>query len=309
MKQETQNLNKYASKRGIKYTNIYQRNKQKFFANDAFANLVLVTLIAITLSLCIFLYIIHKNIHIAISGTTNTSVINVFLKDSSSENQKLLAKKLKNNNLIQRIEFVSKNKAFELIKNENRLKNAIELLDENPLPNSFIITPLEKISTADFSNLLESLENLSEIDFVKHESDFFNKIVNIYNLFNDLFYFFCFAIFFMLIFLLKTSINEQINNKKQEIKLLKILGANFFYIAWPFLYKGIKLTFQSLIFTFIIIFFVFLLVKIELNNLFVLFQNLTFHFLNIQEILILISFVFIFATIGIFLSLKNIYQN
>ena len=152
---------------------------------------------------------------------------------------------------IANIEFVSKEQALQTFKNGwGEQGYLLESLESNPLPNSYVIH-LEKIESADM--VVNELSKVSGIDEVKYYKDIIDNLLRIAQYIRR----FGFALISILIviamFIISNTIKLTLNARRQEVNIMKYVGATNWFIRWPFIIEGIILGFIGALLSTIII--------------------------------------------------------
>lgn len=165
--------------------------------------------------------------------------ITIFIKDSLDQAaidnvQKDLAA-YKN---VKEIKFISKDKALEIYKQQNKNSPMLtEMVTANILPASFEITvsdpqALEKI----YQNYATKTEVVDEIIYQK---DVINSLLDWTNIIRRSGLIITIIVFIVSFFSVSTIIGMKTTNRKEEIKISRLLGASKFYVKKPFLLEGI----------------------------------------------------------------------
>jgi len=158
--------------------------------------------------------------------------------------------------------FISKNEALENFRNNNKnnpeILNALKELGKNPLSPSLIITPKDFDNSARLITSLKVLESdaIESRDF-SDNSTILEKINFITARVNEI------GLFLILIFVLTSllvvynAIRVAIYTHRQEIEIMRLVGASNFFIYMPYLFSAFIYALVS-IFIIIISFYPFL---------------------------------------------------
>jgi len=135
--------------------------------------------------------------------------------------------------------FQSKEQALEIMKEDWGDEGyLLEGLEENPLPNSYIIQ-LESIEKAD--NIVTQLEELDGIEEVKYYNDIIEKLMSVANFIRIGGIVVIAILVFISIFIISNTIKITVAARKKEIGIMKYVGATNEFIRGPFLVEGILL--------------------------------------------------------------------
>ncbi|WDV45250.1 permease-like cell division protein FtsX [Clostridiaceae bacterium M8S5] len=141
---------------------------------------------------------------------------------------------------VKKVEFLSKEKAFELEK--ERYGDDAFLLegfkDENPLPNKYIIYLID-ISYAD--SVVKELKKLEGTDIVKYYKDIIDKMLYISKMVRMGGLVIIGILMAISIFIITNTIRITVAARKREINIMKYVGATNGFIRGPFVMEGIIL--------------------------------------------------------------------
>lgn len=280
---------------------------KNFFRNGlmSFAALGIMTFSLYLVGMLIFLSLagnlIFKNLE-------EKADISVYFKPDVAETAILEAKSdIEKNNLVLSAAYISKDEALVNFKAENAnepiILESLEEIGENPLlasltiqakdPNQFPAI-YEAISQSTFA------DNLSRINYEKNK-DLIDKITTSVNTAKKVGLTLGIIFCFISILIIFNAIRLTIYNQKQEIEIMRLVGASNAYIRLPYIFEGI---FYALGGTILALLFAILTIKLA-NPYFspkILGQNLSSFFW--QNLLVISSAQLILGIIlGVFSSL------
>lgn len=200
----------------------------------------------ITLTIILFSIVANATFTNSIKQITDKIDISVFLKDAvTTEQRDKIIRDLRSNPDISSVEFVTKEQALEAYKqasaNNPELLSAISQTD-NPLPASIKIKPADpnKIDEIQAFVSTEEIKQLSErTDTQEERMSAVNKITAATNFFQQagLAGVVLFAIVSMLIIF--NTIRMTIFNRRDELQIMRLLGASTTFIRGPFIVETI----------------------------------------------------------------------
>lgn len=171
--------------------------------------------------------------------------ISLYLKPDTLEKDVLdLQSSLEKNSKIKNINYISKEMALadfrEKYQNNQEVLAALKEINQNPLSASLIITPANLEESALLINELKVLDSaiIESRDF-SDNSVILSKIENITRRVNDV------ALFIILIFALTSllvvynAIRVTIYTHRQEIEIMRLVGASNFFIYMPYLVSSL----------------------------------------------------------------------
>ena len=199
--------------------------------------------------------------------------ITVFLKDgidnSAIDN---LKKELSNYQNIKEIKYISKEKALEIYKQQNQDNPMLtEMVTANILPASIEVT------VSDPKTLEQIYQNYATktdvVDEIIYQKDIINSLLDWTNAVRKTGIVITIIIVLISFFSVSSIIGMKTTNRKDEIKISRLLGASNFYVKKPFLLEGV---FYGFFGSFIGSFLVFLVVFFGRQSINSFFQPVNF---------------------------------
>lgn len=159
--------------------------------------------------------------------------------------------KLMNSGKVQSIKYVSKQEAFKIYKELNKDNPLLlEMVSSDILPASLEIFAKKPTYLPELADFLKKEPGVDEVNFQK---DILDRLLILTNLLRKTTVVFFAFLIFLSILVLTTTTLFKIALKKDEIELLRLLGASNFYIKKPFLLEAVLFGLTASIGSFIII--------------------------------------------------------
>ncbi len=228
--------------RFIKLERVVKTGAVNFMRNIWLA-LAAIAMMTITLTILLFAVVANATFSHSIADFTSRIDVSVYLKDTVTEDQRSqLINQLKQVDNVKSIEYISKEQALNIYRQQNA--NNKELLaaiseTENPLPASLKVKPDDPnrlqaikdfLDKKEITNLQSdptsySGERKAAIDKITKATDFFRKagIIGII----------VFVVISVLIIF--NTIRMTIFNRRDELIIMRLLGAGPWYIKGPFI--------------------------------------------------------------------------
>lgn len=165
--------------------------------------------------------------------------ITIFIKDSLDKTAiDNLQKDLASYQNVKEIKFISKEKALEIYKQQNKNEPKLtEMVTANILPASFEITVTDPKA---LENIYQNYATKTDIvDEIIYQKDIINSLLDWTNIIRKSGLIITIIIFLISFFSVSTIIGMKITNRKEEVKISRLLGASKFYVKKPFLLEGI----------------------------------------------------------------------
>ena len=204
-----------------------------------FASLMIILVIAVTLALPAALSLAVKNFA-AISDSWDDALdFSVFLRDdlSISEAQGL-ARLIGQRADVEAVRLISADDALREFKQQSGFGDALDHLAENPLPHTLIVRP-SGANTGQSMNLLrEELQNLPETDLVQLDTDWVQRFQAILDIVRQTILIGSTLLGLAIIVIIGNTIRLDIQNRRDEIEVTKLIGASNAFVRRPFLWGG-----------------------------------------------------------------------
>ena len=203
-----------------------------------------VTIITIALSILIVsslvLFFVNANEYmnswkkgIRIIAYLKPDIVEANLVDIKSKIQRLYG--------VAEAEFISKEEAVKRLREQmKRQSSLLDGLKENPLPDAFEIRLTGQSSNSEkIENLAAQLESLPEIDEVEYGQRWIGRFVKVFELFRLTGYAMSGIFFIAAVFIVANTIRLVIYSRREEIKIMRLIGATDRFIKAPFYIEGI----------------------------------------------------------------------
>jgi len=137
---------------------------------------------------------------------------------------------------------VLRDEALEDFRKITGFAETLETLDENPLPHVLVVTPHMNLignPEEDMAKLAEKLEKYPEIDLVQMDLEWVSRLRSILRITERAILVISALLALTVLLVIGNTIKLNIENRKDEIKVYKLIGATDSYIRRPFLYTGV----------------------------------------------------------------------
>lgn len=265
-----------------------------------------ILVIGIALSLPAGMYLLLQNAQGLIAQLSGTPQISLFLSmDAKGDDADRLRRLLAQHPAIDRFQFVARADALEQLKHSTGLADVIGGLQQNPLPDAFIIYP--KPGTA---QTLEALRNelarLPKVEQAQLDSAWAYKLEALLKFGRILAIILATLLSLALVAITFNTIRLQILTQSSEIEVAKLIGATNGFIRRPFLYFGAVQGLLGGIMAWIIITLSLLLLNFQLRDITQLYASqFILHPLTPGDSLSLLLFSMYLGWLGAWLSVAR----
>lgn len=202
---------------------------------QAFAAVFVMTLTFLFISFFTFLlYGSSKAINYFESRPQVTAFFKNEVKQSDIDN---LKNNLMTSNKIANIKFVSKEDALKIYREQNKNDPLLlELVTADILPASLEISTKKIEDLSAVNNMLKESPLVSEVVFQK---DVVSVLTSWTNALRSIGLGLIIVLSLVSIFIMVIIIGVKISQKRQDIEIMRLIGAGGWYIRWPFIFEGI----------------------------------------------------------------------
>jgi cell division transport system permease protein len=204
-----------------------------------FASLMIVLVIAVTLALPAALNLIVKNAA-AVSGSWDNALdFSVFLsRDVSLADAQKLAQLIGQRADVGNVALISAEQALAEFKQQSGFGDAMDQLSQNPLPHTLVVRPSAANTTQSMVLLREELANLPETDLVQVDTEWVQRFHAILDIIREAILIGSVLLGTAIIVIIGNTIRLDIQNRREEIEVTKLIGASNAFVRRPFLWTG-----------------------------------------------------------------------
>ncbi len=205
------------------------------------ATLMTALVIAVALALPVGLYIALNNVGQLSGDWDDSTQISLFLHTHVEESsaQKLMQRLEKHKN-IKQIKFINKEKGLEQFRKISGFGDALEYLDSNPLPIVLVVYPEFNNQQPDrTTHLVKELGKHKLVELAQLDVQWVKRLYTILEIANRVILVVSTMLAIAVLLIIGNTIRLDIQNRREEIEVSKLIGASDAFIRRPFLYTGI----------------------------------------------------------------------
>ena len=206
-----------------------------------FTSLMTTAVLGIAMALPTGLYLLTDNLqHLTRHWDSNANLSLFLRQDISVTGARQLADKLRNWEEIETLQVISPEQALDEFRQLSGFGEILDTLDENPLPTVLAIKPIgSSANAASAASLLERLRGLSEVEFAQIDLQWVKRFNAIVNIIRRSIWILASLLGLAVLLIVGNTIRLEIQNRREEIEITRLIGATNSFIRRPFLYSGL----------------------------------------------------------------------
>lgn len=209
-------------------------------ARRPLSTLLTAFVIGITLALPAGLHTLLRNFDFARSGLQDSLSASLFLKDAvSAEQGRALSQALARRAGVASARYISREQALQEFRERAGFGQALDLLKDNPLPAAIVVAPDPRQPQAQADALFKDLAALPEVELAKLDEKWLQRLYGILGLVQRAVLLTAGLLALAVVVVIANTLRLDIENRREEIGVLKLIGATDSFIRRPFLYTGL----------------------------------------------------------------------
>lgn len=204
------------------------------------ASLMTWTVMGVALALPIALLLLLTSLQGVSAGWESSARVTAYMNLSASlEQTRELANEIKADSRVTRLELIDREQALVEFRASSGLDDALDYLDENPLPHTLLITPEENARSAKgVAALVTFIEGMDSVERVQVDLGWLQRL----NAMTDLLARAVWALAILLaaavVLVIGNTVRLSIESRRDEILVAKLVGGTDGFVRRPFLYTG-----------------------------------------------------------------------
>ena len=279
--------------------------------DDIFKNrfLNLVTIVTISLSILItsaFILFFINTSEIINSWKKGLRIMAYLKPGVSSTDLAYLKQAIQSLDGVQNLRFIPKEEALSQLKTQMQHQaSLLENLTENPLPDIIEIRMTATVeSWQRIASLASQIETLTQVDEVEYGQRWIGRFIHLFKLFRLAGYAMGALFFMAAIFIVANTIRLVIYSRREEVEIMRLVGATDNFIKIPFYLEGLIHGALGAIIGLVILYIAFIFISANIEKEF--FSGLfRFHFLSPTLLLTILLVSMLLGWLGCYISLKQ----
>ncbi len=186
------------------------------------------------------MYALLNNVQKISAQWYNSPTISLYLKTQLSQNQlNTLINTLSQHPNIAEVKYISPEQGLQDLKQQIELENALQALPKNPLPGVLVVTPnINYRSPSTLQELVLALQQLPDIETSQLDTIWLKRLYELMTLGERITYGLMLLFSVGVVLIVGNTMRLATQSHRQEIMVLRLVGATHAFIRRPLLYRG-----------------------------------------------------------------------
>ena len=236
-------------------TSRFRGNVQAYFARHAqtlvgslgrmvhqpFATLMTMGVVAVALALPLFLNLFLTNVRSATGNWNEAFDLSVYMdKRAGAARTASVAKQLRQRGDVAAVRVITADQALAEFRNDSGFGKALDALSDNPLPDTLVVTPTLAASTpAATAELKGAIAATPDVQSVQLDTEWVKRLHATLDILRRVVLLTGGLLGAGVVLIVGNTIRLDIQNRRTEIEVMKLVGASDGFARRPFLYSGI----------------------------------------------------------------------
>ena len=208
-------------------------------SRQPFASLMIILVIGVTLALPAAINVVIKNAQSVSGSWDNALDFSVYLKlDLTVSEAEGLARLIGQRADIASVDLITADEALAEFKQQSGFGAALDQLGNNPLPHALVVRPSPGNTSASLTLLQEEIGNLPETDLVQVDTEWVQRFHAILDIVRQALAIGAALLGLAIVVIIGNTIRLDIENRREEIEVTKLIGASNAFVRRPFLWTG-----------------------------------------------------------------------
>ena len=208
------------------------------FARTPLGSALNVMVIGIAMSLPVSLYVVIDNLKSASHQLTVEPQVSAFMAlDASRGEVAQIETRLRQNARVRKFSFVPRDLAMKELRQSSGLDDVVDSLQQNPLPDAFIVTAKDSSASA-LEALRDEIRQWPRVAHIQLDAEWARRLDATLRLCQLVVAVLGALLALALIAVTFNTIRLQVLTRRDEIEVIKLIGATDTFIRRPFLYYG-----------------------------------------------------------------------
>jgi cell division transport system permease protein len=209
--------------------------------NQPFATLMTMGVVAVAIALPLLLSLFLSNLSAATGNWNDAFDLSVYMnKKASAARAASVAKQLRQRGDVATVRVITADQALAQFRNDSGFGKALDALSDNPLPDTLIVTPTLPASTPQGTDALkQAIAAIGDVQAVQLDTEWVKRLHAMLDILRRVVLLTAGLLGAGVVLIVGNTIRLDILNRRQEIEVMKLVGASDGFARRPFLYSGI----------------------------------------------------------------------
>ncbi|WP_314377329.1 permease-like cell division protein FtsX [Neisseria elongata] len=216
------------------------KNAVRQLFKQPLATLLILVMLAIAMSLPLALYLGVQSSQAVLGKLNESPQITLYMEQNADEADSSVVKELlAADKRIEKSEFIGKAQGLSELQTSMGEQDIISMLDSNPLPDAFVVSPKPGGTPSEMQALRQDLAKLPMVESAQLDTEWMQTLYQIDDFVQKVLAFLSVTLSVAFVLVAHNTIRLQILSRKEEIEITKLLGAPSSFIRRPFLYQAV----------------------------------------------------------------------
>jgi cell division transport system permease protein len=208
-------------------------------SRQPFASLMIIVVIGVTLALPAAINVVVKNAQSMSGSWDNALDFSVYLDmDLTVSEAEGLAQLIGQRADVASVDLITADEALLEFKQQSGFGEALNQLSDNPLPHALVVRPGPGNTGASLRLLQEEIGNLPETDLVQVDTEWVQRFHAILDIVRQAIAIGAALLGIAIVVIVGNTIRLDIENRRDEIEVTKLIGGSNAFVRRPFLWTG-----------------------------------------------------------------------
>ena len=204
------------------------------------ASIMTWTVMGVALALPVALMLLLSSLQGVSAGWESSARVTAYLEqDVTLEQAESLKQSVASDSRVAEVELIDRDTALAEFRASSGLEDALDYLNENPLPHTLLVTPSDGSRTADgVQTLLSVVEGMDGVEQVQVDLGWLQRLNAMTELLGRGVWALAILLSVAVVLVIGNTVRLAIENRRDEILVAKLVGGTDAFVRRPFLYTG-----------------------------------------------------------------------
>ena len=205
------------------------------------ASLLTWLVIGVALALPAAMLVLLGSLQGVSAGWENAARVTVYLEETVSESRaRELQQQLAAQAGVSGVEFIHREQALAEFRDASGLGEALDYLNDNPLPHTLLVTPQDSQRSAEaIDALVATIDGLADVARVQVDLGWLQRLNVLAELLGRAAWVLALMLAAAVVLVIGNTIRLAIENRRDEILVARLVGGTDAFVRRPFLYTGV----------------------------------------------------------------------